>query len=203
MDGTNPKTDACSGRTALVIGGRRAKVSPELSSAARAVGGECVVLRGGGRAKGSSEDLIAALLDEKAGCVVVASIRALHPRSARALALAGAVLAAGIRLVSLSEPWIGLTGAAPVLAGVGAYLMAEECRRASELGRGVVASLRSRGQRIGRPRKVLPVPVVEARALVELRGWRGAARAIGISATSIRRALAEAGALPSERRSAA
>lgn len=177
------------GEAALVISGRRAAVDDQLREVAAARGErQCVVLRTGGRRSGASKRLVAELLDARVSTVVVPSLLTLHPSAPNALAMAAALMTSGVALVSLSDAWLTSVDP-PTVAAVASFLMSDERRRASAHGRNAIALVRKTGKRIGRPSKPLPVPVEQARQLVEQLGWRGAARRIGISAASIRRAL--------------
>jgi DNA invertase Pin-like site-specific DNA recombinase len=183
-------------RAALVVTGRRRIGDRHLVEAAAAhSGGGCLVVRGRGRRSGASEALVSDLLNAGISTVVVASLSALHPSTATALSIVGALLTSGIRLVSLADGWTAKVDPETVVA-IASYLSADQQRRASRQGRTVIASVRQTGAKVGRPSRPLPVSPEEARQLVEQLGWRGAGRRVGISPASLRRRLAAAGLLP-------
>jgi hypothetical protein len=134
---------------------------------------------------------VAELLSSGVSVVVLPTLAALHPVPARALGLLGALLGAGLRVVSPADGWMAAVDAQTVSA-VASHLLNDEARRNSQRGRSVIAAIRATGQRkVGRPSK--PVNVVEARRLVDAHGYRKAARLMGnTSASSIRRALLKA-----------
>jgi hypothetical protein len=183
-------------KAAVVVAGRRRGGDRRLVDAAAAHGGgQCLVVRGRGRRSGASETLVTELLNAGVSTVVVASLAVLHPSATSALGIAGALMAAGIRLVSLADGWTATVDPKTVVA-ISVYLSADQQRRASRQGRSAVASVRHTGMKVGRPCKPLPVPPDEARQFVEQFGWRGAAKKVGVSAASIRRSLGRAGLLP-------
>ncbi len=183
-------------KVALVVTGRRRGGDRRLvDAAATHGGGQCLVVRGRGRRSGAAEALVSEVLNAGASTVVVASLAALHPSATTALGIAGALMTAGIRLVSLADCWTATVDPHTVVA-ISVYLSADQQRRASRQGRTVIASVRQAGAKVGRPSRPLPVSPDEARRLVEQFGWRSGAKKVGVSAASIRRALARAGLLP-------
>lgn len=184
-------------QAALVVSPRERV--PQVSRVRMAASGQglarSVVVRGGGRRRGASERLVADVLDAGVSTVVVPSLAAFHPASSGALAIAGALLQAGVRVVSIREGAFSSTDGATI-AAVASFLQEEERRRASLRGRRTIALVRQTRQRVGRPAKPLPVSAGQARDLIASVGWRAAAKRIGISAASMRRALAREGLLP-------
>lgn len=150
----------------------------------------CAVVRGKGRRSGASETLVSDLLTAGATVVILPSLAALHPVPARALGVLGALLSAGVRVVSTSDGWVASLDPQTV-AAVATYLLNDETRRNSRRGRSVIAAVRRTGRKVGRP--AIPIDVDEARRLVELGGYRRAGRALRVSASSVRRALLKAG----------
>jgi hypothetical protein len=184
-------------RTAVVVTGSRRAVG--VPDAALSGGGtNCVVVRGHGRKAGAPEALVQALVQANVEVAVIPSLSVLHPTSpARALGIAAA-LRSVLVVQSVAEPWLSTADTA-TLCCVAAYLQSAETRRETKNGAQRVARAARLGRQLGRPSKSLSVPVEEAQRLVVELGWRGAAKKIGLSAASIRRALAKAGLL--ERRS--
>lgn len=182
---------------ALVIPGRAS--GEHLESLRRAAASKglprCLVLRSRGRQRGAPEALVAEILGAGVEVVIIPSLMVLHPSPEKALAIVGALLmaGAGVRVTSLAEAWVSGLDAATV-ASVSAYLVAAQNRLRSREGHQVIAAVRQAGRKIGRPAK--PVDVVEAKRLVEQGGgYRAAGRALGVSASSVRRALMRAGSL--------
>lgn len=189
-------TDVAAPKAAVVVAGRRRSDERRLVDAASAHGGgQCLVVRGRGRRSGGCEALVTELLNAGISTVVVASLSALHPSAATALSIAGALMTAGIRLVSIADGWTSTLDAKTVVA-ISVYLSADQQRRASRQGRTVIARVRQMGEKVGRPSQPLSVSPEEARQLVEQLGWRKAGRRVGTSAASLRRALAKAALLP-------
>ena len=155
------------------------------------------VLKSHGRRKGASAALVTELLESGVSTIVIESISKLHPIPAHALALVGALMNAGLRVISVRDGWAANADPNTLMAAA-AFITGIEEKRNSKRGRESAAVLRKTGRRVGRPARPLPVPVGEARQAVETLGWRGAARALSISAASIRRALAKADATASK-----
>lgn len=187
---------------AVVVTGRR--TGDGRSRAAAVVGGQdAIVLRSGGRRRGATQALLTDLLARKVRTVVVPSLASLHPSIGCQLAMLGTLLQNEIRVVSVnpSESWLALLDPRSVslIAGL---IAGEEQRRASRHGRAVVAQLRQRSARVGRPRTALKVTLAEAQRLVIEQGWRRAARTSGTSPATLRRLLREAGMLSAAMRAA-
>lgn len=187
---------------AVVLGGRRARTTPELTKCVMESGAaSATVIRSGGRRRGASESLVGDLLERGVTTVVVTSLAALHPSVASQLAILGALLTSGIRVVSVTDAWVSMVDPKTV-AFIAGLLASDEHRRASRAGRSVVAQLRRAGTAVGRPRAALNVAPVDAQRLVAEQGWRRAARTIGTSPATLRRVLARAGLLPAPGRAA-
>lgn len=189
--------------TAVVVSGAKSGSKALLARAASEAGGDAILLRSRGRRHGATQALVADLLNRRVATVVVPSLAALHPSVASQLAILSTLLQHKIRVVSVSptESWVTVLDPTSVslIAGL---LAADEHRRASQHGRAVVAQLRQRSARVGRPRTTLKVALCEAQRLVGEKGWRRAARTIGTSPATLRRLLREAGLLPAPRRAA-
>lgn len=97
--------------------------------------------------------------------------------------------AMNVRVLSLREPWTQVEGPArDLLVSVMSWVSGFERQRLIERTRAGMARARAQGHRIGRP----PV-IVDLRRAVELRdrgqGARAIARALGVGATTVRKAL--------------
>lgn len=175
---------------AVVLAGRRARLSPALA-AASCGSRAAVVLRSGGRRRGAREQLVSELLNSDVTTVVVSSILSLHPIPAHALEALAVLRAAGLRVFSMADAWVSSADPATIQA-VANFLRSAEARKNSKRGHDVIAEIRRKqNAKVGRPRK--PVDVERARVLVEQHGYRKAASMLGnISASSVRRALLHA-----------
>lgn len=192
----NALSVASTTQVAVVVTGRRTQAQQSSPAIELAAGlGRHVVVRGHGRRSGAGERLVAELLDAGVSTVVVPALTSLHPSAAKALGIAGALLMAGVRVVSLADGWLAFAEAETLVA-VATHLQAEEHRKASVLGRRSIGLVRRGGGRVGRPPKPLTVPVEVARDCASDLGWRLGARKAGTSAASLRRALDRAGLLP-------
>ena len=123
--------------------------------------------------------------------VVVCGLASIHPSPARAIGIVAALYSASVIVHSLNEPGIAAADSA-TLSTIATFLLAAEQRRASKAGSKVITVVRKIGKRVGRPPKPLLVPVGQARHLVQLHGYRRAAVLLGVSASSVRRALVKA-----------
>ncbi len=103
-------------RTALVLP-RRASALESEAIARASVPDRCLIVRTRGRRAGAGEDLVAELLGAGVAVAVIPALSTLHPSPTRALALVGALTIAGVKVVSINEPWLS-TVHSPTLASI-------------------------------------------------------------------------------------